>query len=370
NWANYMDPVSTTGSVGQANVGTGTLATAMASWSIPDQFREKAVQSVNLLVIAATEGSYTAQAFVFDTQTGASLSTLLVVTQKLDSPSDPNSPVSVSYVTINSNAAIKQQYTSYTVRDCHTCPKCLWTSSCCCHDETKTSPRVITPDELNIINQKMKANQFAWFNQQTLNKAIKKRNLFKYNSNNQIISLTEAIDKFLSSNIVKAEILTSYNDSILSTLQSHITSLKLSSQSLKMTKLESQNLRLVLSTLTKDYGFEDIYDDALFMEQLKTGRLSYENLFTSSTDVYKQSLAIKYIWLIGQTVDNSTYSINFLFVNITSQQLINRLLSNNTNANESDYTVDYNKKLKVVRTSILNDYGKFLNEDLLTLITP
>ncbi|CAF3842777.1 unnamed protein product [Rotaria sordida] len=370
NWANYMDPVSTTGSVGQANVGTGTLATAMASWSIPDQFREKAVQSVNLLVIAATEGSYTAQAFVFDTQTGASLSTLLVVTQKLDSPSDPNSPVSVSYVTINSNAAIKQQYTSYTVRDCHTCPKCLWTSDCCCHDETKTSPRGITPDELNIINQKMKADQFAWFNQQTLNKAIKKRDLFQYNSNNQIISLTEAIDKFLSSNVVKAEILTSYNDSILSTLQSHITSLKLSSQSLKMTKLASQNLRLVLSTLAKDYEFEDLYDNALFMEQLKTGRFSYENLFTSSTDVYNPSVAIKYIWLIGQTVDNSTYSINFLFINITSQQLINRLLSNNTNANESDYTVDYNKKLKVARTSILNDYGEFLNEDLLTLITP
>ncbi|CAF4333368.1 unnamed protein product, partial [Rotaria sordida] len=122
----------------------------------------------------------------------------------------------------------------------------------------------------------MKADQFAWFNQQTLNKAIKKRDLFQYNSNNQIISLTEAIDKFLSSNVVKAEILTSYNDSILSTLQSHITSLKLSSQSLKMTKLASQNLRLVLSTLAKDYEFEDLYDNALFMEQLKTGRFSYE----------------------------------------------------------------------------------------------
>jgi hypothetical protein len=80
----------------------------MAGWSIPEQFRAQAVQNVNLLVIAATEGSYMAQAFVFDIQSGGILSTLLVVVQKLDSPSDPNLPVAVSYVTINSNAAIKQ----------------------------------------------------------------------------------------------------------------------------------------------------------------------------------------------------------------------------------------------------------------------
>ncbi|CAF0843850.1 unnamed protein product [Rotaria sordida] len=86
---------------------------------------------------------------------------------------------------------------------------------------------------------------------------------------------------------VKGEVLASYNDSFLSTLQTHIALLKLSSQSLKMTKLKSQNLRLVLSTLTTDYGFEDIYDN-----------------------------------------------------------------------------------LKVVRTSILNDRSKFLNENFLTLITP
>ncbi|CAF1492907.1 unnamed protein product [Rotaria sp. Silwood1] len=370
NWANYINPTSTTGSTGEANVGSGTLASTMASWSIPDQFRDQAVQSVNLLVLAATEGTYTAQAFLFDTQAGASLTTLLVATKKLDSPSDPNSPVSVSYVTINSNAVVKQQYTYYTVRDCHTCPKCLWTSDCCCHDETKSSPRGLTPDELNIINQKMRADQFSWFNQQPLNKALKKRALLRYNSNTQIISLTEAIEKFLSSNIVKAEILTSYNDSILSTLQSHISSLKLSSQSLKMTKVESQNLPIVLSTLTKDYGYEDINNNEIFMEQLKTGRFSYENLFTSTTDLYNKTTTMKYIWLIGQTLDNSTYSINFIFVNITSQRLIHTLLSNDTNIDESDYMVDNNKQLKIVRTSVLNDLGEFLNEDLLTLITP
>ncbi|CAF0826104.1 unnamed protein product [Rotaria sordida] len=151
---------------------------------------------------------------------------------------------------------------------------------------------------------------------------------------------------------VKGEVLASYNDSILSTLQTHIALLKLSSQSLKMTKLKN------------------IYDNVLFIEQLNTRRFSYENLFTSSIDGYNKSLAIKYIWLIGQTIDNLIYSINFLFINITSQQLINKLLSNNTNTNESDYTIDYNKKLKVVRTSILNDRSKFLNENFLTLITP
>jgi hypothetical protein len=103
-----MEPTSTSGSTGTAQVGSAILATVMAGWSIPEQFRAQAVQNVNLLVIAATEGSYMAQAFVFDIQSGGILSTLLVVVQKLDSPSDPNLPVAVSYVTINSNAAIKQ----------------------------------------------------------------------------------------------------------------------------------------------------------------------------------------------------------------------------------------------------------------------
>jgi hypothetical protein len=85
----------------------------MADWSILKQFLAQPVQSVNLLVIAATEGSYTAQAFVFDTQSGEILSTLLIVDKKLDSPSDPNLPAAVSYVTINSNALIKQQNTPY-----------------------------------------------------------------------------------------------------------------------------------------------------------------------------------------------------------------------------------------------------------------
>ncbi|CAF4416368.1 unnamed protein product, partial [Rotaria magnacalcarata] len=81
-----------------------------ASWPIPDQFRHDAVQSVRLLVIAASESSYTAQAFVFNTESDASLSSLIIVANKINSPADPNSPVAIRYVAINTNADIKQQF--------------------------------------------------------------------------------------------------------------------------------------------------------------------------------------------------------------------------------------------------------------------
>lgn len=83
-----MDPPSTTGSTGKAQVGSDTLATLIAGWSIPEQFRAQAVQSVNLLVSSATEGSFTAQTFAFDISSGSSLSTLIVVTKRLDTPAD------------------------------------------------------------------------------------------------------------------------------------------------------------------------------------------------------------------------------------------------------------------------------------------
>jgi hypothetical protein len=365
-----MEPTSTTGATGGAQVGSATLASTMAGWSIPDQFRNQAIQNVNLLVTAATEGSYTAQAFMFDTQSGTSLSTLLVVVKKLDSPSDPNSPVAVSYVTINSNAAIKQQYSPYTAQDCHYCANCLWTRACCCHDITKYSPRGDTPEELALIKQKMTADQFVWFNQQSLSNMVKKRALSKRNVNNPSITLNEAIEKFLSSNIVKAEVLASYNDSVLSALQSNIVSLKLSSQSLKLTKVTSKNVLIVLSTLANDYGFEDVSNNSQFLQQLQSGRFSYENLFTTSTDNYQKYIGIKYVWIIGQNIDSATYSIDFLFVNITSQVLINKLLSNDTNTNGSENAVNADKQLEIVRISTLNDRGEFLNEYLSTLITP
>ncbi|CAF4350369.1 unnamed protein product, partial [Rotaria magnacalcarata] len=62
NWNNYAHPSVTTGSTGAAQVGISTVGNVTASWPIPDQFRHDAVQSVRLLVIAASESSYTAQA--------------------------------------------------------------------------------------------------------------------------------------------------------------------------------------------------------------------------------------------------------------------------------------------------------------------
>jgi hypothetical protein len=246
----------------------------------------------------------------------------------------------------------------------------LWTSSCCCHDETRYSPRGNTPEELNIIKQKMTADQFIWFNQQTLSKVVKKRALLRNSVNNPDITSAEAVEKFLSSNIVKAEVLASYNDSILSALQSHIGSLKLSSQSLKLTKVAKKNVLTVLTTLAKDYDFEDSYVNSQFSEQVQSGRFSYENLFTTTTDDNNKVINMKYIWILGQSVDNSTYSISFLFVNITSQVLINTLLSNGTNTNASENVVDNNKQLKIIRTSTLSDRGEFLNEHLLPLVSP
>ncbi|CAF1500198.1 unnamed protein product, partial [Rotaria sordida] len=54
NWADYMSSTTTDGSVGQAEVGISTLATVMASWLIPEEFRDQAVRNVKTLIIAAT----------------------------------------------------------------------------------------------------------------------------------------------------------------------------------------------------------------------------------------------------------------------------------------------------------------------------
>ena len=79
---------------------------------------------------------------------------------------------------------------------------------------------------------------------------------------------------------------------------------------------------------------------------------------------------MKYIWIVGQRLDNTSYSMNFLSVNFTSQLLINTLLSNDTNIDQSSNTTDENNQVKIVRLSMLNDQGQFLNEYLSTLITP
>ncbi|CAF3949506.1 unnamed protein product [Rotaria sp. Silwood2] len=80
----------------------------MVNCSIPEQFRCQVIQNVRLLMIAASESSYVVQAFVFNGEPGASLSTLIIVANKIDSPSDSNSSVATRYVTINTNVQIKQ----------------------------------------------------------------------------------------------------------------------------------------------------------------------------------------------------------------------------------------------------------------------
>ena len=232
-------------SIGNAEVGADTLESVMANWSIPEEFRAQAVQSVNLLMIAAAEGFYSTQLFIFDTQAGGILSTLLVAVTRLDSPSNPNTPVVISYVTIYSSAVVKQQYTPYDAQKCHSCIKCVWLSSCCCHTVTEYSPRGNTPEELLIIKQKMTADQFAFYTGHPPNK-LSKSTISKNNSSTSNVALPEAIEKFLSNRITMAEILASYNDSVLSALQSNIGSLKLSSQSLKLAKIAQKNALIVL----------------------------------------------------------------------------------------------------------------------------
>ncbi|CAF4645470.1 unnamed protein product [Rotaria sp. Silwood2] len=322
----------------------------MENWSIPQQFRNQAIQNVKLLIAATDEGSYMAQAFIFDIQSTASLTSLIVVAKRIASPTDPNTPVAVAYVTINTNGAVKKLYTPVPVTSCHKCPKCLWTSRCCCHTVVEQRERGITPQELNIVKQKMTADQFIWFNQQQLSSAV--RSTLPHNHDD-------------------IRILTSYNDSILTALQSNFSSLKLSSQTLKLTKVEHKQILNLLKALSEDYAFEDFSSNTQFLQQLQSSRFSYENLFTTiSTDYNKKNTKIKYIWIIGQNHDNITYTIHFPHLNISSQALTQTLLCNTTNNSTPCSEENLNNQLDIARTSILTNNGQFLNEQISKKVTP
>ncbi|CAM2710888.1 unnamed protein product [Rotaria socialis] len=342
NWNNYAHPSVTTGSTGAAQVGISTVENVMACWPIPDQFLHDAVQNVRLLVIAASESSYTAQAFVFNTESGASLSSLIIVANKINLPADPNSPVAIRYVAINTNVGIKQQFSQFVRKKCHTCIKCVWISNCCCTDIVETAPRGNTLGEINIIQQKLAADQFAC------------------DLHRNQVGLVEAIDKYLSNNVVKAEVLAQYNDSLLTALQTNVASLKLSIQKLKLTKISSNHIRMFLATLAKDYGFDDIFSDP---QQLQTSKFSYENIFTKPVFGEHTNQSIKYVWILGEKMNNLTYTINFLYMEINSQVLIETVLPNNTNTSQ---IVQGSKQLKIVRTATLTDDGHFIQERLLT----
>ena len=332
-----------------------TLATVMASWLIPEEFRASAIDNIKILIAAASVGSYIAQAFTYNTDTGSVLTTLLIVVRKLDSPTNSDLPVAATYVAITTKAVTKKLYTVYYTDRCFQCADCLYMWQCCCkRDNANYVERGITPAELNIVKQRMTADQFIWFNERPLSNIVK-RSLSSNNNNDH--SLAEAIERYLSNDLVKIEVLTSYNDSILTALQSNITSLKLSSLKLKLEKVERQNVATLLMSLADEYGFDNNSLNPQFLEQ---SRFSYENLYTSKTDYTNGDINIKYIWILGQNLDNLTYTINFLSLNITSQSLIETLL-NNTN--------DKNKQINIVRTAILTDSGEFLSEHLSTLIT-
>ena len=125
-----MQAPSTSGSHGQAMLGKSNMADVMANWSLPEQFHSQAVRSINLLLTAASEGSFLAQAFTFDIPSGTSLTTLLVAARMIDSPADPDSPFSVAYATMNTHAALKQLTSQPpTYSRCFACSRCLWGAS-------------------------------------------------------------------------------------------------------------------------------------------------------------------------------------------------------------------------------------------------
>jgi hypothetical protein len=134
----------------------------MDRWPISAQLRDQAIPRVKLLISAADEGSYTTQVFMFETQPGALLSTLIVAGKRLQSSSDSNALVAITYFMINSTAIMKPQYTVVSYRKCHRCVKCFFRRDCCCEDRTDYEPREKTPQELETIINKVKADQFSW----------------------------------------------------------------------------------------------------------------------------------------------------------------------------------------------------------------
>jgi hypothetical protein len=92
----------------------------------------------------------------------------------------------------------------------------------------------------------------------------------KLNADEQNIGLSDAIENFLSNKTAKAKVLASYHDSIITAIQTNLTSLKLSSQTLKLNKVQKQNLPIILRSLVEDHEFDDIYSNAYYSEQLNS----------------------------------------------------------------------------------------------------
>ncbi|CAF2992268.1 unnamed protein product [Rotaria sp. Silwood2] len=354
-----MHEPSSNGSYGEDQVNITTIDTAMTKWLIPAQFRDEVSKNIRLLVLAAIEGTYLAQGFMFNVTSEAQLTTLIIATRRAQDSANANASVAVMFVTIDSRAAVKQLYSVHHYQHCWICPKCLWISKCCCEGRVRHDPRGHSPEELSIVMRKIRADQSIWFNEHfSKNKThmSSKRSLFRKEDSDRL-DLVQIIEKYISKNTVKAEVLASYNDSILSALQSNMTSLKLSTEALKLTKIRSENVPILLTSLANNYGFDLSQFNS---QQYGSERFSFEHLFTSSIDNASNEMSIKYIWIIGQQNDNSTFTIHFLYSYITSKLLIRQLLANISNED---------RQLKILRTSTFDDNGEFLKEQLSTYIT-
>ena len=282
----------------------------------------------------------------------------------MNRPTDPNTPVALQYVIINANTVLKQLYTRTYRKECRRCSKCVWFRKCCCTDIPQDTPRGLTLAESATVKQKLTADQFVWFNQQDLS-SRRLTHLELSNNNDDNTGLTEAIENYLSNQQTKSEVLTSYNDSVLSTLQSNMVSLKLASRTLKIGKVDSRRVPALLTAFGRDYGFDGKYLNEKFNESSTSPRFSYENLFTKTTN-HSQHLSIQYIWICWQNLGNQTYTIHALNLKIASEMLLNQSLSNHTNCSEMN---SCNQQINIIRTSRLTNDGTFSNEDMSTLMT-
>ncbi|CAF2033087.1 unnamed protein product [Rotaria magnacalcarata] len=369
NWSDLMKPPNTTGVIGEVEVGSSNLESEVNGWSLPGSFRTEVLESVRTLMLGAVEGSYSAQTYTFDAGSTTTLSTLLVVITKLLSPSNPDQPYGLMHAAINGNALVKQQYTTYSVKVCKYCTSHFWKAKGCCHQEAHSSPRGHSTEELNNVRQKMIADQYAWFSQQNL-ASRRSSTLVKIFIPNSYDSITETLENLLSRKEVKNEMVMSYNDSILTAIQSNFASLKLSTHIFKMNKVSKKNMPRLFTALAKQHGFGDFYSNSEYSQQIALPTFSYETLFTSQNVSDLSNVFVKYVWILGQTTDNLTYALNVISLTHSSSILIEKIPSNATRNTVPSTTVEKYNQLNISRLSTFNSDGQFSNQSLLTLSSP
>eukprot|EP00475_Leptophrys_vorax_P012949 TRINITY_DN1932_c0_g1_i1.p1 TRINITY_DN1932_c0_g1~~TRINITY_DN1932_c0_g1_i1.p1 ORF type:complete len:192 (-),score=49.42 TRINITY_DN1932_c0_g1_i1:32-607(-) len=149
------------GSIGHSVASMANYSAVVGTWGIPAEFHDKAVENVQLLVLAAMAGGvgeYLAQTYLFNNNvhTG-SLDTLMILCIK-----DYDQLLGFTYITSSSSASVIQQTETVSVRKCHRC----WIFGHCCHSENQQQNRGDTIDELNRIEQQLKHAQYGWMSTQ------------------------------------------------------------------------------------------------------------------------------------------------------------------------------------------------------------